>query len=103
MLFCIRQQLEIYAFQLLNGNGDLLDLVNKVSPKDQEDWRTMSKDEVLSLVARNGHCSALIKVTNRLTLYLTNKQTLFHLSYIEHVKHEAYVQKRNYYVVLWQQ
>ena len=62
-MFISFQSLPLYAFQVLNGAGDLLDLVNVVSPKNQPDWRKMTKEEAVAFVARSGHCSALIKVS----------------------------------------
>lgn len=55
-------KLDIYAFQMLNGNGDLLDLISAVNPKGIPDFDSMTKEEAVSFIARSGRCSALIKV-----------------------------------------
>ncbi|KAL3876032.1 hypothetical protein ACJMK2_033919 [Sinanodonta woodiana] len=56
------QQLGVFAFQLLNGNGDLLDLINALNPEGIPDWKTMTQAEAVSFAARHGFCSTLIKV-----------------------------------------
>lgn len=56
------QKLDLYAFQMLNGVGDLLDLVSAINPDFLPNWDKMSKQEILDYVAKNGHCSALVKV-----------------------------------------
>ena len=61
-LFLPFQSLPLYAFQVLNGAGDLLDLVSALAPKHRPDWDKMTKEQITSYVARSGHCSALIKV-----------------------------------------
>ena len=56
------QHLDLYAFQMLNGNGDMLDLLTAVKPETFPDVHSMSPDQLESYIAQNGHCSALIKV-----------------------------------------
>jgi len=56
------QKLDLYAFQEMNGNGDLLDLISALSPHSIPDWRKMSRAQLTEFMARNGHCSGLIKV-----------------------------------------
>jgi hypothetical protein len=55
--------LDVFAFQVLNGVGDLLDLRNVVEPHTRINWDKLSPEEVKRLVSLNGHCSALVKVT----------------------------------------
>ncbi|XP_052791309.1 phospholipase B-like 1 isoform X2 [Mya arenaria] len=55
-------KLPIYAFQMLNGNGDLLDMISAVRPDLVPDFFNMTRDEALAYVAQNGRCSALVKV-----------------------------------------
>ncbi|KAL4240707.1 Phospholipase B-like 1 [Mactra antiquata] len=56
------KKLAIYAFQLLNGAGDMIDLVSAVSPRSRPDFMGMTKEEALAFIAKSGHCSALVKV-----------------------------------------
>lgn len=53
---------------MLNGNGDLLDLISAVSPKSRPDFDSMTKEEAMSFVAKSGRCSALIKVGGNYSL-----------------------------------
>lgn len=55
------QKLDVYAFQMLNGNGDMLDMLSAVKPDSLPDFTKMSKVEITSYIAQNGHCSALVK------------------------------------------
>ncbi|XP_060582693.1 phospholipase-B 81-like, partial [Ruditapes philippinarum] len=55
-------KLSLYAFQVLNGNGDMLDLISAVNPKSRPDFKKMTKAEAVSFIAKSGRCSALIKV-----------------------------------------
>ncbi|KAH3863783.1 phospholipase B-like 1 [Dreissena polymorpha] len=54
--------LDVYAFQMLNGNGDMLDMLSAVKPDSLPDFTKMSKEEITSYIAQNGRCSALVKV-----------------------------------------
>ncbi|XP_021341842.1 phospholipase B-like 1 isoform X2 [Mizuhopecten yessoensis] len=56
------QQLEVFAFQVLNGAGDLIDLQHALDPKSIPDWKKMSHKEAKLYIQRHGFCSALIKV-----------------------------------------
>jgi len=47
---------------MMNGNGDLLDLISAVRPDLAPDFDSMTKDEALTYIAQNGRCSALVKV-----------------------------------------
>jgi hypothetical protein len=55
-------QLEVFDFQVLNGAGDLLDLMKVLSPQSIPDFKKMTSEELLMYVRRQGHCSALIKL-----------------------------------------
>lgn len=55
-------QLDLFAFQTLNGNGDLLDLISALNPASIPNWDKMSNDELRISLALRGHCSAFIKV-----------------------------------------
>lgn len=56
------QHLDIYAFQVLNGNGDMLDLMTALKPENFPDFSKMTDAELSYFIAQTGHCSALIKV-----------------------------------------
>lgn len=57
------QAIDTFGFQLLNGVGDLLDLVNALTPSYGQDWENMRAVDVLPEVAKTTHCSGLVKVT----------------------------------------
>ncbi|XP_033098248.1 phospholipase B-like 1 [Anneissia japonica] len=57
-----QNKLDIFDFQILNGNGDLIDLGHVLMPERVPDWRKMSTQEFNQFVATSGHCSALVKV-----------------------------------------
>jgi hypothetical protein len=52
---------------LLNGLGDLLDLLPALDPKSRPDWNAMSPALMLQTLSLSGHCSALIRVNGDLT------------------------------------
>jgi len=52
---------------LVNGLGDLLDLIPALNPKARPDWNNMTAPLMLATLSRSGHCSALIKVNGDLT------------------------------------
>ncbi|KXJ12225.1 phospholipase B-like 1 [Exaiptasia diaphana] len=51
-----------WAFQILNGVGDLLDLKHALQPEQVPDWNHMTEQEITRKIFMKGHCSALIKV-----------------------------------------
>ncbi|XP_078610186.1 phospholipase B-like 1 [Branchiostoma floridae x Branchiostoma japonicum] len=55
-------KLDIFAFQLLNGNGDTFDIIPAVNPSSRPDFSNMSRVEIDDWVLSHSHCSALIKV-----------------------------------------
>lgn len=57
-----KMDLDVFAFQVLNGAGDLLDLLSVIDPASSADWTQMTRSQVLSYVQDRGMCSALIKV-----------------------------------------
>jgi hypothetical protein len=57
------KQLDIFAFQLLNDVGDFLDLIPALEKDRRPNWDTMTDAEIEATLSRNGHCSALIKLT----------------------------------------
>ncbi|OPL20249.1 hypothetical protein AM593_02106, partial [Mytilus galloprovincialis] len=57
-----QKDLEVFAFQVLNGAGDLIDLVKALNPASIPNWRAFTPAEARSYVQRTGMCSALIKV-----------------------------------------
>jgi hypothetical protein len=56
------KKLPLFAFQMLNGVGDLLDLINAVDPETRPDYDKMSKKELARFLGEKGHCSAMVKV-----------------------------------------
>ncbi|KAL5516233.1 hypothetical protein EMCRGX_G001516 [Ephydatia muelleri] len=54
------QQLDISAFDFLCGFGDILDIVNFISPSKRPNLENMTKEDIDKLLD-SGHCSALIK------------------------------------------
>ncbi|XP_077979884.1 phospholipase B-like 1 [Glandiceps talaboti] len=54
--------LDRFAFQVLNGVGDMLDLRNALEPEKRPDWKKMTDIEFQNYFTKNGLCSALIKV-----------------------------------------
>lgn len=64
--FTLFQDLEVFAFQVLNGAGDLIDLVKALNPASIPNWRAFTPAEARSYVQRTGMCSALIKVWFRI-------------------------------------
>jgi hypothetical protein len=58
------QALDAFAFTVLNGFGDLLDLTHVIEPEKYNlDYNRMNKSEARAYVSRSGHCSALVKVS----------------------------------------
>ena len=57
------QELVPFAFFMLNGCGDLFDLLPATSPSLQTDFTKMTPNQLHEHVATSGHCSALVKVT----------------------------------------
>ncbi|XP_065910196.1 phospholipase B-like 1 [Dysidea avara] len=55
------KKLDWFAFDILSGNGDMLDLLSVLNP-DKPDFDTMSKEELVSWVTAHSHCSVLIKM-----------------------------------------
>ncbi|KAK3089734.1 hypothetical protein FSP39_006039 [Pinctada imbricata] len=56
------EALDDFAFQVLNGAGDLLDLMHVIDPQNAPDWTKMTHEEAQFFVQSRGMCSALIKV-----------------------------------------
>lgn len=52
----------MFAFQVLNGNGDLLDLIRVVDPSSRPNFAKMTKEVLKDYVLKNSRCSALVKV-----------------------------------------
>ncbi|CAG5124849.1 unnamed protein product [Candidula unifasciata] len=54
--------LDMFAINILNANGDLLDLISALSPESIPDWTKFSPQEAENYFYSGGHCSALIKL-----------------------------------------
>ena len=53
-----------FVVQILNGVGDYIDLKQALRPAHlRADLQRMSRQQVKDYLAANGHCSALVKVT----------------------------------------
>jgi hypothetical protein len=55
-------KLDIFAFDLLNGAGDFIDISNFLFRGRRPDVQKLTPSHLKSMLYRNGHCSALIKV-----------------------------------------
>lgn len=55
-------ELDLFAIQMLNAAGDLLDLENAINPKSRPDWSKMTVEDLKSYIRTHGHCSAIVKV-----------------------------------------
>ena len=56
-------KLDSFAFFMLNGCGDLFDLLPATCPAFRRDPAAMTPEEFMEFFSRNGHCSALVKLT----------------------------------------
>ena len=52
-----------FAFQMLNGVGDLFDIIPACDKEKQIRWLDLRQEEAEALHQKQGHCSGLIKVT----------------------------------------
>eukprot|EP01114_Cavostelium_apophysatum_P001150 TRINITY_DN10983_c0_g1_i1.p1 TRINITY_DN10983_c0_g1~~TRINITY_DN10983_c0_g1_i1.p1 ORF type:complete len:545 (+),score=120.02 TRINITY_DN10983_c0_g1_i1:36-1637(+) len=59
--------LKEFAFQMLNGVGDLLDLIGALDTDQRINWKDLTKEERLRTLGMKGHCSVLIKVPGDLS------------------------------------
>lgn len=57
------ESLDISAFQLLNGCGDVLDLIPAINETKRTEWHNLTPKEFKRKVSLAGHCSVLIKLT----------------------------------------
>ena len=55
--------LDVFAFQVLNGVGDFLDLMKAIDPESRPQFDKFTHQEAKDYVQRHGFCSALIKVS----------------------------------------
>jgi hypothetical protein len=60
------KQLGTWSFRVLNGMGDLFDIMPAVSQEKRPAFHRMSYREIVDYMNKNGHCSALIKVSESL-------------------------------------
>eukprot|EP00048_Salpingoeca_helianthica_P016501 m.232648 g.232648 ORF g.232648 m.232648 type:complete len:533 (-) comp18811_c0_seq1:170-1768(-) len=58
-----KHELDPFAFFLLNGCGDLFDLIPATSPKMAKNPFEMEPEQLERHVFESGHCSALVKLT----------------------------------------
>lgn len=57
----------IFAWQLLNGVGDLFQIIPAVEKSQRLDWGAMTPEQAREALQKAGHCSALVKVTGDLS------------------------------------
>lgn len=55
--------LDMFAFNFLNANGDLFDILKVVEPSRMVDWKKLTAKQAEMFFYTSGHCSALIKVS----------------------------------------
>jgi hypothetical protein len=51
-----------FAFQMLSGWGDFLDIIPALNDNENPNWQSMTQPEIDRQLGLRGHCSALIKV-----------------------------------------
>jgi len=56
------QQIGTFGFQMLNGAGDLLDLMNAVGESERPNFEAMTGEEIKMYFYEHTHCSGLIKI-----------------------------------------
>jgi len=56
-------RLDRFAFQMLNGVGDLFDIIPAVNRERRTDWLSLSLEAAELMHASRGHCSGLVKLT----------------------------------------
>jgi hypothetical protein len=57
----------VFAWQLLNGVGDLFQIIPAVEKSQRPDWGAMTTEQARATLQKAGHCSALVKVTGDLS------------------------------------
>ena len=58
------QNLSDFAFQILNGDGDLFDIIPAACPSLAPDFDHMSQPEFEDYIHTHGHCSAIVKIAD---------------------------------------
>jgi len=53
-----------WAFQMLNGLGDLFDIMPAVMPEHRVEWSKLKQQEAEVLHSRSGHCSGFVKLVS---------------------------------------
>ena len=68
MSVCMRyvQDQDMFVIQVLNGDGDFLDLRKVLDRHLRPNFRRMSLRQIEDYNAVNGHCSALVKVLHQM-------------------------------------
>ena len=69
--------LELWAFVMINAMGDLFDIIPAVSRSKRPDFHRMNHKEIRDYMNRNGHCSALIRVTDDLSDIMVGHNSWF--------------------------
>eukprot|EP00118_Oscarella_pearsei_P006261 m.28417 g.28417 ORF g.28417 m.28417 type:complete len:338 (+) comp30760_c0_seq3:508-1521(+) len=76
----LSQVLDDFAFQVINGYGDLLDIPKAINRSLLSDWKNMSLSEIRDEVNEQSHCSVLIKVLPGYEDILVSHSTWFSYS-----------------------
>lgn len=63
--FAYGQGLDKFAFQVLNGVGDLLTLKDILKSNDRQNWSSMTKDEIIAKVNTDYSSSVFNPVSGR--------------------------------------
>jgi len=85
------KSLDLFAFQLLNGVGDFLDLLSAVDVDRRIDYSKLTPEEATRLVLRNGHCSAFIKLTGDMSDLFTGHSSWFTYSAMNRIFKHYYL------------
>ena len=77
-----------FDFQMLNGVGDLFDVIPAVMPELRRDFGSMSSDDLRQYIFESGRCSGLVKVTGDLSdLFFSHASWWSYASMIRMMKH----------------
>ena len=90
--------LQVLDFQLLNGVGDLLDLIPALIKEKRVDWAHLSKEKAIKLINARSLCSGLIRVNGDLTTLLASHSSWFTYSATNRIFKHYYFDLASQYV-----
>merc|ERR1712096_185955 len=70
-------KLERFAFEFLNGVGDLFDIIPAVDPGARTAWFNLSRAEAIRQSRLREHCSALVKVSANFSRLIVGHSSWF--------------------------